>query len=290
MNNILESIEKEYTRVEEIRKTLPEIKKIKLHTGLTGFDSPNVYGIFKNTGGNALGISKESYTPVNLQMLLDVLVESITSTGLDLNLNDLEYKEYKGGKKVTFSLPLQKFELKTPMVGDILETKLVFTTGFDTMTKSSISYFTKRLWCLNGASRYDNGYAVSYKNTKNNADKYLMFTDEIVKTSLDVSNYVEKLNILAKKTISQKEIDDFYMNIFGINRTTYTESHKRSQNIFDRINECVAIEEGNTGMSAFSLLAGVTRYTTHELAENDEDLMFSTPAHINSLAHQLLLN
>lgn len=287
---IVDYIETSNAKVEELRSKLLVAKKIQLHPNIEGFNSPKVYGTYKNTGGECLGVSKESYTPMNLSLFLDVIVNSITEADLNIDIDQLDYKEYKGGRKVTFDIPLEKFELKTPMVGDILETKVVFKTGFDTLTKSSISYFTKRLWCANGAARYDGGYTVAFKNTKNNADKYLTFTEEILKTKMDVSNYVEKLNQLVTKPVSQAQLDEFYLRMFGINRTNYADSHKKSQKIFDSINECYAIESQNTGANLFSLLQSATRYATHNLAEEEGDLMFSNPAVINQIAHQLVFS
>lgn len=290
MENILDQIEAESKAVEELRAKLPVIKKVRLHTGNSLYTSPNVYGAYKENGGDCLGISKESFTPMNLSLLLDTIVTSVAESKLDLDLNKIQYNEYKGGRKVTFSVPLKNYTLDTPMIGDVMETSIVFKTGFDSLTKSSISFFTKRLWCANGASRWQSDYSISYKNTKNNVDKYLMFTDKIIKTELDVANYVEELNKLAKKTITKEQIDEFYMNMFGINRHNYLESHKKTQNIMDKINEAVAIEEANTGVNAFSLLQGITRFTTHELAEDDMDLMFGNAAVVNQRAHQLIMS
>lgn len=291
MEDILEEIEVQSVKVEELRNKLLIAKKIQLHPNIEGFNSPKVYGTYRNTGGECLGVSKESYTPMNLSLFLDVIVNSITEADLNINIEQLDYKEYKGGKKITFDIPLQKYEIQSPMIGDIMETKICFKTGFDSLTKSSVSYFTKRLWCMNGASRWDGGYTVAFKNTKNNADKYLSFTEEIIKTKLDIENYVEKLNEIVKKPVSQTQLDEFYMRMFGINRVNYHESHKKSQTIFDAINQCYAIESQNTGANLFSLLNSATRYATHNLAHQDEgELMFSNAATINTMAHQLVFS
>lgn len=285
---ILEYIETSNTKVEELRATLPEVKKIALHTGLSGFNDPGSFGVYKSNGGDCLGVSKGSYTPVNLSMFLDVIVNSINESGVDLDVDKMEYREYRGGKKITFSVPLKKYEIASPMVGDALESKLLFTSGFDCLTKSSLSFSTLRLWCANGAKSWKNDYALSFKNTKNNVDKYMLFTEQIIKTVTDVEDYVKFLGDLSQKTVTKDQLDNFYMAMFGINRTNYHDSHKKSQNIFDKINEAVAIEEANTGMNLFSLLNGITRYTSHELAEVEEDLYFGNAATINQQAHQLI--
>lgn len=286
---ILSQIESDYSYIENLKERLPIIEKVPLMTGREGFNDPKSFGIYKSTGGICLGVSKDSFTPVNLSLLLDSIVDSVTKSNLDINLNEIKYNEYKEGKKITFSVPLKDYEIQSPMKGDILQTKLVFTTGFDTQTKTSISYYTYRLWCKNGAKKWQSDYAISYKNTKNNAEKYLLFASEIIQTDLDANNYVDELNRLTKRSISQSELDDFYLSIFGINRKTYGESHKKTQKILDTVSECVTIEEQNTGMNAFSVLQGITRYTSHELAENEGDLIFGNAAKINAKAHQFLM-
>lgn len=290
MEDILEKIEIQSKKVEELRAKLPTIKKIQLHSGLDGFNSPNSFGIYKSTGGSCLGVSKNSYTPVNLSMFLDVIVKSITESELDLDVDQIEYKEYKEGKKITFSIPLKEYEIASPMKGDIIQTKLLFSSGFDVQTKSSLSFATYRLFCGNGAKRWQTDYDISFKNTKNSVDKYMLFTDQVIRTVTDTEEYVKFLGELSKKSISQKQLDDFYMSMFGINRTNYHESHGKSQKIFDAINQAVAIEEKNTRMNAFSLLQGCTRYSSHEVAEVEEDLYFGNAAVINQKAHELIFS
>jgi len=285
---LLEQIEAQSLKIEQLRAKLPVIEKIPLSAGLEGYNASKVFGIYKKGGGNCLGVSKDSYKPADLSLFLDTIVNSIIESDLNLDVDKLEYKEYKGGKKVTFKIPLKEYEIETPMKGDIIQSSLLFTTGFDVQTKSSLSYSTYRLWCSNGAKKWQEDYALSFKNTKNNSSKYLLFTEEILKASRDVENYVEFLGNLAKKSVTQEQVDDFYLRITGVNRHNYEQAHGKSQNIFNSLQNAVMIESNNTGMNAFSLLQGVTRYTSHELAEVEEDLYFGNAANINQLAHQLV--
>ena len=285
---LLEQIEAQSLKIEQLRAKLPVIEKIPLSAGLEGYNTSKVFGIYKKGGGNCLGVSKDSYKPADLSLFLDTIVNSIIESDLNLDVDKLEYKEYKGGKKVTFKIPLKEYEIETPMKGDIIQSSLLFTTGFDVQTKSSLSYSTYRLWCSNGAKKWQEDYTLSFKNTKNNSSKYLLFTEEILKASRDVENYVEFLGNLAKKSVTQEQVDDFYLRITGVNRHNYEQAHGKSQNIFNSLQNAVMIESNNTGMNAFSLLQGVTRYTSHELAEVEEDLYFGNAANINQLAHQLV--
>jgi len=285
---LLEQIETDSLKVEQLRAKLPVIEKVPLSVGIEGYNSSKVFGIYKKGGGDCLGVSKDSYKPADLSLFLDTIVNSIIEADLNLDVDKLEYKEYKGGKKVTFKIPLKDYEIESPMKGDILQSSLLFTTGFDVQTKSSLSYSTYRMWCSNGAKKWQDDYALSFKNTKNNSSKYLLFTEEILKASRDVENYVKFLGDLSKKSITQEQIDEFYLRITGINRLTYEQAHGKSQNIYNALQNAVMIESNNTGVNAFSLLQGATRYSTHELAEVEEDLYFGNAANVNQLAHQLV--
>lgn len=276
--------------IETLKSSLPIIQKVRLNVGLEGYDNPDVYGIYKQGGGKLLGVSKESFTPANLSLFLDTIVNSLQESKLNLDINKIKFNEYKGGKKVVFRIPLKEFEIETPMKGDVLKTSLLFSTGFDTRTTSSLTFSTYRLWCENGAKNWQNDYSLSFKNTKNNADKYLLFTDEIVKSKNDVEDYVKYLGELSKRRVTAQQVDDFYFKLTGVNKANYENAHGKSKNIFNALQNSFMIESNNTGMNAFSLLQAATRYSSHELAEVEEDLYFGHAATVNQLAHQVIYN
>jgi hypothetical protein len=285
---ILEQIETQNAQIETLRAKLPTIEKMPLSAGLEGYGNPKVYGIYKQGGSDCLGVSRNSYKPANLSLFLDTIVNSCIEADINLDINKLEYREYKNGKKVTFRIPLKDFEIESPMKGDIMKSSLLFTTGFDVSTKSSLTYSTYRIWCSNGAGRWDNGYSLSFKNTKNNGDKYLLFTEQMIKTAHDVEDYVKYLGDLSKKPVTPEQLDYFYLRITGVNKHNYEEAHGKSKKIFDSLQNAFMIESNNTGMNAFSLLQAGTRYATHELAEVEEDLYFGNAATFNQTVHQVV--
>lgn len=286
--DILKEIETESSKIEQLRDRLPIIEKIPLTVGLEGYQSPNTYGIYKKGGGNCLGVSKESYKPADLRLFLDTIVNSCLETDLNLNLDEIEYKEYKGGKKVSFRIPLKEFEIETPMKGDILKTSLLFTTGFDVQTKSSLSFSSYRVWCSNGRAAWDNQMGLSFKNTKNSNGKYLLFTEEIIKTAHSVDNYAKYLENLAKKPITQKQLDEFYLRVTGTNQHEYEKAHGVVKKNFDAVQNAVMIESQNTGMNLFSLSQAITRHATHNLAEVEEDVYYGNAARFIQNAETIL--
>lgn len=275
---LLQQIETENKQIEELRAKLPIIEKIPLNVGLEGYNSPKIYGIYKQGGGSCLGVSRDSYKPANLSLFLDTIVNSCIEADVNLDVNKLEYREYKNGKKVTFRIPLKEFEIDSPKEGDILKTSLLFTTGFDCGTKSSLTYSTFRVFCSNGRAGWDSQVGLSFKNTKNSEGKYLLFTEEIIKTIQTVENYVQYLGQLAKKPVTQSQLDDFYLRLTGTNQHEYNNAHGIVKKNFDAIQNAVMIESNNTGMNLFSLNQAITRHATHNLAEVEEDVYFGNAA------------
>jgi hypothetical protein len=283
---ILEQIELQSKQVEDIRKQLIVPKKIQLHTGLPGFESPKSYGVYRNTGGKPLGVVGESFRPMNLNHFLDSVVNSITNSGVELDISKLQYNEYYEGSRVSFTIPLKVYEIKeSRMKGDVVETKLTFNTGFDGKTMTSLGYYTKRLWCSNGAASWDEGIKLHFKNTKNSDGRVFIFCEQLIQNIDSVEEYINKLSKLNRKSITQKDIDKYYMDVFGIDRNA-EELSTRTQNKLDKINEAVAIEMENTGSNMFSLLNGITRFTTREADFEEEKILFSNLAKINSYAHK----
>jgi hypothetical protein len=287
--SILNSIENGGAHIESLKAKVFSAKKIQLHTGLEGFNSPEAFGVYKNTGGSALGVVGKTFEPTDLQLFLDAIHHSVLSSGIDLDLTKLEYREYYGGSKVSFVLPYKKFEIQSPMVGDTLATKLCFGTGFDGKTKAYVNFSALRLWCKNGAKSWKKDIDLSMKNTLNNQAKLLYFTNEVIKAAAQVEDYVGLLNNASKKSVKQSDIDTFLTTLTGYNVKEYADLTTRKRNILDTINRAIAVEIQNTGANYFSLLQGITRYTTHDLAKGDEEaLLFAHASKMSDEAHRLV--
>jgi Domain of unknown function (DUF932) len=273
--------------IEAVRSNLIHAKKIQLHTGMEGFDSPESYGIYRNTGGAPLGVVGRVYEPPDLDLLLMAVEQSVEACGAGIDISGIEYAELKGGSKVRISIPGFKQEIKSPMVGDVFNTRLDFMTGFDGLTKTTLSFFALRLWCTNGASNWQKAIDLSFKNTPGNQGKWTMFCDEIFKVLAHTRDYALWLGAISKKTYTKAERDAFFTKLLGYNESEYKELTTRKRNILDKINAACAIEEQNTGSNLFGLVQGVTRYTSHELAGGNMDLLLTdNAAELNKLAHQ----
>jgi hypothetical protein len=287
--NILENIESQVNHIETLKTQVLQAKKIQLHSGMEGFESPEAFGVYKHTGGKPLGVVGSQFEPMNLQLFLDAIEHSVLNSGIDLDLTKLTYNEYYGGSKIAFRLPYKKYEIQSPMVGDTLETALEFRTGFDGKTKMSLGFYSLRLWCANGAKNWKKDVDLAMKNTQGNVSKIAYFTNEIVKAAAMTESHVQLLNNATLKSIKQADIDKFMTELTGYDVKEYNDLNTRKRNILDAINQSVAIEMQNTGANLFSLLQGVTRYTTHNLAGGDiESILYARANDLNTKAHELV--
>lgn len=69
-----------------------------------------------------------------------VVMSVVECCSADVDIEQLSYKEFKGGSKAAFELPLKSNqEIKgSPMVGDLVSSSLLIQTGFDGYTKTSV--------------------------------------------------------------------------------------------------------------------------------------------------------
>ena len=280
--NLLNGLGNEFTNIDKVKEKIFVPKLVQLHPNIEGFNSPDSFAVYKNTGGDALGVVGNTYKPMDLQIMLDSIVTSALECNDSIDLGTLDFKEYKGGAKVAFTIDLPTKEIEgSPMVGDIVKRKIEFRTGFDGKTKSSVVESFERLWCENGCTNTIS-QNVAFKNTINNHAKIYNLCSYITQAVKNSDDFVTNIGKLVDIEISQKEIDLFLTKVTGYNVKEYKDLTTRKRNILDSINANIAIEAKNTGFNMFSLVNGVTRYTTHEVsAGNEEKLFYSNAATMN---------
>lgn len=259
---ILANIGNQFAKVEEIKAQLFDVKKIQLHTGMEGFESPTAFATYKHTGGNALGVVGKDFEPTQPSFILDNFTDALVDCNADLS--SLEYKELKGGSRVMFSANIGTFAYKNLRgFNDEMITRVNIITGFDGSTKTSMFLSTYRMVCANGMKSWRTEFEVSFKNTKGNIGKVNHLTHDVAKAINSQSNYKEFLQSLTKREITKKEHNEYIKRVTGIDATQYNELTTRSRNILDKINQAVAIEQREAGATAWALLNGITRYTNH---------------------------
>lgn len=297
IDNILSATNKTAQHLEAIEAKLFDVVKLQLHPNLDGFNSPQSFGIYKGTGGNALGVMGSTFEPMQPKEFLASIINTVHECSVDLDLETLEFNEYSGGEMIEFSLNLAPTYFKNRAgKDDLTENKLLFTTSFNGKKSNQISLYTYRQICTNGMMGYALDTALKGKNTIGGKAKILTYCSEVSKIATESITFAEKLKALDKLEIKQAQIDAFMLKLLGYNAQTLKAGDKpetKKVNILDRINESVALEFSRTGTTAFGLLNGITHYTNH-VANNSKDISdnefirFNNGFKLNNDAQRLL--
>lgn len=276
----------------ELRESLPSYQKLKLQTGVEGFENPNVYGVYKKEGnGKPLGVVGDVFHPMDNKLFFDALYQNLGDSNLDLNT--LSFNEYKGGKRISFDIQSDDFVVSSsPVLNDAYKVKLRFSTGLDGGAKLQLGFSVLRLVCMNGNKGWKDEISINFKNTTGNHAKAITFLDEIKEVQFSVNNYKQEMESLASKKVDKQQINDFYKQLLGYNYDDYADLHKKSQNILDSINQSVLIEASALNLTELSLVNGVTRYVTHNLKNQnkEENYLYGAGESLNRRCHQILLN
>ena len=266
-----ETIFAEIEKVNQVRNSLFDVKKIRLHTGLEGFESPENFGIYRSTGGSALGVVGKVYEPTQPTMLFDGLIEGLSEID-NIDYNTLSYSELKGGSKIKLSVEIGKMSFVN-MAGkdDELKIALNLQTGFDGTTKTSMFISVFRMICKNGMKGWRTEMEVSVKNTLGNIGKIGALTNEVALMYNEKENFIEFIKSMNSFKVTKKHQDAFLQKVVGMNGKEYSELTTRKRNIFDAINQSCAIEMKRTGNTMWGLLNGITNYTNHVASKNDTE-------------------
>jgi hypothetical protein len=288
INNLIGDLENGFSNAAKIKSSLVERVLIPLVPNVEGFEPPQSFGVYRETGGQPFGVVGKDYNPINLNRLFDTIESSILNCGVDnLDVSKLEFKEYFGGKKVSFDIPFKTLKVSSGAENDYIDTKINFLTGFDGLTKTSINFFTYRQICSNGMKGWANDLSLSFKNTKGNNGKELLICEEIFKVINGVEDYKEQLNKLATIKIDRRQMKEFISKLTGYDVVNPTST--RQANILDDLIASIEKEMSTTGQTAYSLLQGVTRHTSHYKAKGEiSSMMFETSNAMNQKAMQLV--
>jgi len=288
-NNIIETLEQEAQASTALRSKLVNRVLIpvpeQVINGIT-YNAPNNFGVYKETGGACFGVVGDTYSPIDLNRFYDVIERSVLECGNGLKASDITFKEYYGGGKIAFDISLKTSKLNSGLnKPDLMDSKISFYTGFDGRTKTSMNLYTYRLVCSNGMKAWKQDVALSFKNTIGNNGKELFLCNEIFQGLQGLETYVEKMNELAKVKITRKQLMEFVTKVTGYDHETESTKQK---NILSKLIADIETEMNATDMTAFSLLQGVTRYTSHTLAKNEESQLFGSAAKMNAEALELV--
>ena len=269
----------------KIQSQLENIVTVQLHPNIEGYDIPKSYGIYKESGGRALGVTGGVFVPTQPKLILDSLLDC------SVDLSQMKYVEMKEGSKVRFQIPLKSIEFKNDRkVGDVTDVSLCIQTGFDGLTKTSLYLYTHRLICTNGAKATTTEFQASFKNTKGNQGKIVGLCEDVTKAVQKLDDLKELYKALDKVQVNQALVDEYLTKVAGLDVKKSEEWSPRKQNIYDAINTSIALEFGRTGATLFGLYNGITHYTNHVASgsDNPDATFFGNGADLNDSAFKFV--
>lgn len=264
--NILQNIGGQMENFAKIQSQLETIVKVQLHPNIEGYDIPKSFGIYKESGGRALGVTGDVFIPTQPSLILDSLLDC------SVDLSKMTYHEMKGGSKVRFQIPLKTIEFQNARkVGDVTDVSLCVQTGFDGLTKTSLYLYTHRLICTNGAKASNTEFQASFKNTTGNQGKIVGLCNDVSKAVQQLDGLKELYKSLDKVQVDQQVVNEYLKKVAGLDIHRSEEWTKHQQSTFEAINESIALEFGRTGSTLFGLYNGITHYTNHVANTNSRE-------------------
>lgn len=293
--------------LEAIEAKFFEVIKVQLHPNIEGFNSPENYGVYKGTGGDALSVMGKDFVPMQQREFMDSIIHTVFECGSDLDLETLEFKEFKGGRQIEFSISLAPLDFENTMgLRDVTENKLTFSTSYDGSKSSAISLYTVRQVCSNGMMGWGMETVLKGKNTQGGKNKILTYCDEVMHIVEEVKKFNIKMRELDIQKVGKAEVEAFKLKLLGYNKETLLSKPVKLNDkgvevkqdgkkfaILDKINESIELEFSRTGETAFGLLQGITHYTNHVAnsskdVTNEEYIRFYAGAKMNDRAQQLV--
>lgn len=253
-----------YEKISKIENKLFEVEKILLPSPIDKegriYENAGAFGIYRQDTRKVLGVTKGVFTPTQPKNIFKTFLESILE--LNIDSNNLNYYELKGGSKILFNLEIAKTTNKNEAgkIDDIVY-NLGFITGFDGSTKSQVFLESSRLICSNGMRIKNKEFTLSKKNTINNNISIRDFINNISKVLKEVKDYVRFIEKLNKINIGKTDVENFIISCLDIKDTKNVSS--QMQRKARKLNEAISIEIDRTGYNAFALLNGATYYTNH---------------------------
>jgi len=247
---------------------------LALHSGIEGFETDNAFSVWKTTGGKALGNVGRIFEPTQPEMLFDGMLECLKELP-SADLNTLTFTELKGGKRIKISCEIGEFGfINLKGIQDSMTLKLNVQTGYDNQTSTTVFLSTYRLICENGMKGNTTEFNANFKNTSKNLGKSLAMMSDISKVLSVKDGYLQKLEQLSKRKITDAERNTFIQKVWGIDVNNFRKG--KAADVMDQINRSVAIEQESCGNTAWMLLNAATQWSNHQAkASNTEDFIYA---------------
>lgn len=287
----LTNIEQRLHKVLDLNVPTPDKFGAKGDAGAK-FDDPKTKLVY-TSDGRYLGTTGDQYQSIQPKDFFDAVVNNVRDAGMEFDLSKLKYNDIGDGKIVEFRLPTNIVSFKNK-AGKRDETKLFlnFWTGYGGNARTEIGLYSHRLICSNGMRIVNAEVDLKVKHTENMNLKALTFVEEIIKVASQVQATSQMWQEMNSVQVTDKTVEKYVRELAKFKKgEKYADVSTRKKNIYDSINEAIAIEFGDTGATVWGLLNGATRYTNHFASgsEKSDYILTRTGAKTNEKAQELAL-
>ncbi len=268
-----------------------------------GMEAPNKdehVAIVREDTGEIFQFAKKGYEPLQCAEAMQEC-DKFIGTGQAKYVNG---GTYKSGRVfwLRIAVPSGDFE---PTVGDLHKTYLNVVSSHDGSKRFTVIPEVYRMICSNGMHAWvqDQEKIVAVKHTVNARTIFNLRASEILATELNrFKDFAEKTKALARKQMTQLEIDSFLFSLFNVTQEDIDSKEKGTGKVeaqIDKVKDlCLVgtgIREHNLQGTAYGVYNAVTEYigkyrSTRGNDENREfSELFTTGKDLREKAFALLL-
>lgn len=221
-----------------------------------------------------LGVHKSGYEAFQNQMMAELLLTLSQNADLPIHKAGL----LGNGSKVYIQLKTDNLNLGNDQVRGFLTA----VNSFDGSTSFAFGHSTLTISCMNtffGAYRQLDAKVKHTKSMQVRIEN-LIRASELIRAE-ELKNF-ELIRKMASAPITREMVAETYATMFNVNveelANKSQEISTRTMNNIHRFQTATATELTTKENTLWGLFSGVTRYTTHMLAEKEESKMFGSIA------------
>lgn len=233
-----------------------------------GIEAPNAnehVAIVRDDTGEIFQFAKLSYEPLQCNEAMYEADKLVGTSGAKY----VNGGTYKGGRVfwLRIAIPTGDFETTS---GDKHKTYLKIVSSHDGSRRFSIYPEVYRMICTNGMHAWDKDLTkmVSVKHTVNLRSIFNLRASEVLSEAVEYfKEHAERSRTLAKKQMSNLEVETFLFNLFNVTQEDIDSKEKRTGKVeaqIEKVRElCTSgtgIQENNLQGTAYGVYNAVTEY------------------------------
>jgi len=260
--------------METLDKILFNVEREKLIGANTGTIT-NEEGLFYD--GQHLGTVKRNYTLIQNHELLKIITLAIEQANMGNKIIPAGSMLLNGHKQVGFQLKMDDEIIEASSFikeEDRIRRFITVLNSFDGKSSVAIGTHHTVMFCKNQLS-YFYGNSVRFRHTSKLTQNISNFVDSLIDVIKKEVELLRMFKVAQNTPVESHTKSDFVFTVLGIDKG-YMESNyvkgvritTNAENKIYNLDNSIATEMRKNGITYWSLLQGVTRYTTHMLDIN----------------------